>query len=368
VEDQFAKHLLLTMNKFFTLAVLFVCTFSSIQAQFSDNFGTTTSGSAPSPCCNTATVTSPLSADANPWTGGTVFFGGTSGGAYCIGTNNGNGTYTLTLTNASPSFDFTITGISFQARRTSTGPSTVAVSANGTPVTMTGAPGNGSFSPLTSGAISVVIPPNTTFTITITTSGGTGASQNIRLDDFALTGALPVTLMSFTGKLEAGTSLLSFSTATERNNSHFIIERSADGKVFENIGRVAGNGNSTSRKDYTFEDKRPLKGINYYRLKQVDFDGKFEYSAVVSVQNGRTGNITIAPSPATDLVQVRFEESTEEAGRYEVYDATGRLVLNGEVMAESNVLEMNVSALVPGIYSLRLQNGRTAVTKQFRVE
>ena len=179
---------------------------------------------------------------------------------------------------------------------------------------------------------------------------------------------LPIELSGFTVRLAAGTAHLRWQTATERNNAHFSIERSADGSTFTEIGRVTGKGNSSVKQDYTFTDERPLKGINYYRLRQVDFDGTAAYSPVASVVNGRTGGITVAPSPATDLLKVRFDEATEAAGRYEVFDQAGRLVLNGAVAEESNELNLEVAVLVPGIYILRMTNGQVVVTKRFGKE
>jgi len=179
---------------------------------------------------------------------------------------------------------------------------------------------------------------------------------------------LPIELSDFTVRSVKNTTHLRWATATERNNAHFSIERSANGSNFTEIGRVAGKGTTTTKQDYTFADERPLKGINYYRLKQVDFDGTASYSGVVSVQTGRVGGITVAPSPVVDQLNVRFEATTEESGRYEVFDQAGRLVLNGAVAEESSELNLEVAALMTGIYTLRVTNGRETMTKQFRKE
>jgi hypothetical protein len=176
---------------------------------------------------------------------------------------------------------------------------------------------------------------------------------------------LPVTFLYLKTENEGRQNRLSFSTATEHNNSHFSIERSADGSVFQEIGRVTGKGNSNTKQEYTYTDERPLKGINYYRLRQVDFDGTAVYSPVVSVINGRTTGITLAPSPAVDLLKVRFEEAVAEDGRYEIYDMAGRLVLHGEVLAESNELTIAVAELTAGIYALRVTHGRSVAMQMF---
>ena len=166
--------------------------------------------------------------------------------------------------------------------------------------------------------------------------------------------------------INIATTLLTFTTASERDNDYFSIERSNDGATFTEIGRVTGSGTTNEKQDYTYTDALPLKGINYYRLKQLDFDGTFSYSGVVSVMMGRTTTFVVSPSPASDLLKVRFEEPTTEAGNYEIFDQMGRLVLTGEVSAESIELNLEVNVLTTGTYVLRVTNGRQTVTEQFR--
>lgn len=237
------------------------------------------------------------------------------------------------------------------------------------------------------GNAEVIVAGNVAQTATRCYDNTSGSSKNVtfgyranRLDEFATysytisagTGAgciaLPIALTDFKARINEKSVGIFFSTATERNNAHFSIERSANGSNFTEIGRVAGKGTTTTKQDYTFADERPLKGINYYRLKQVDFDGTASYSGVVSVQTGRVGGITVAPSPVVDQLNVRFEATTEESGRYEVFDQAGRLVLNGAVAEESSELNLEVAALMTGIYTLRVTNGRETMTKQFRKE
>ncbi|HLG35896.1 MAG TPA: T9SS type A sorting domain-containing protein [Bacteroidia bacterium] len=100
---------------------------------------------------------------------------------------------------------------------------------------------------------------------------------------------LPVELISFTGENKNSINHLHWSTASEINNDYFIVERSADGIDFENIGTVDGHGNSNQPLNYFFDDVQPASGINYYRLKQIDYDGKFEYSKIIAVRNNPSG-------------------------------------------------------------------------------
>lgn len=96
--------------------------------------------------------------------------------------------------------------------------------------------------------------------------------------------ALPVEFSGFTGKIKGKSVRLDWSTATESNNKEFEVEFSSDGKMFKQIGVVAGAGTTYLTHRYHFEHTSPVQGINYYRLRQVDFDGAFEYSSMVSVE------------------------------------------------------------------------------------
>lgn len=86
------------------------------------------------------------------------------------------------------------------------------------------------------------------------------------------------------GRMLAEPNLLVWQTIKEKDNEGFEIERSQDGIAWNSIGFVAGNGNTVETHDYEFLDDKPLKGINYYRLKQVSSDGKYEYSRIVILE------------------------------------------------------------------------------------
>ncbi|MBI4930887.1 MAG: T9SS type A sorting domain-containing protein [Bacteroidetes bacterium] len=100
----------------------------------------------------------------------------------------------------------------------------------------------------------------------------------------------PVELLSFTGEQRGEEVLLQWSTASEINNDYFDVENSVDGKAFEKIGRVAGHGNTNQLLNYSFIDEYPYSGINYYRLKQVDYNGDYNYSPIIAVKNNLAGN------------------------------------------------------------------------------
>ena len=115
---------------------------------------------------------------------------------------------------------------------------------------------------------------------------------------------LPVTLTQFTATNQGNYNVLNWQTATESNSNGFKIQRSADGTNFTDIGFVLAAGNSTVTKDYTFKDEKPLTGRNYYRLKQIDNDGKFAYSNIAIVLSNSKLDISLLQNPAIGTLQI----------------------------------------------------------------
>lgn len=196
---------------------------------------------------------------------------------------------------------------------------------------------------------------------TISAAGAAG-----RVTVTVISFALPIELKSFTAIQEQGKVSITFSTATERNNAYFSIERSPDGARFESIGQVTGAGNSNVRQDYTYTDEYPVKGVNFYRLKQVDFDGAFAYSPVVSVSFGQIGGLYLSPLPVLDQLTVTLEQAVEQNSQWQVYDFAGRLLQSGILEAESSDFQIPTNTLTEGAYVLRVVSGQTVLTRQFQ--
>ena len=146
---------------------------------------------------------------------------------------------------------------------------------------------------------------------------------------------------------------MEWATASEINNSHFEAERSAFSGDWRTLGKVEGHGNSFQINQYQFIDERPIAGMNYYRLKQTDIDGKYKYSNVVRIDFNRGGKITISPNPVVDYLSFIFFKKTEEQLTVFVYDANGRLILNNPLISENKIDLIN---LTPGIYFIQIKN------------
>lgn len=173
---------------------------------------------------------------------------------------------------------------------------------------------------------------------------------------------IPVEMVRFDAKTVNNTVKLNWLTASERNNAYFNIERSANGRDWSNIGQVKGNGTTSKATNYGFADETPLATINYYRLKQVDTDGKSSYSPTVSVNfKGNGKQMSVFPNPANDRLTVVSERFDTE-GVVEIYDLAGRLVES----VKNTTSPLDISRLNAGLYQLRLLDKTGAVVNQVR--
>ena len=174
-----------------------------------------------------------------------------------------------------------------------------------------------------------------------------------------ITSGLPVELVQFEVFPEQnGSILLKWTTATEINNEKFIVERSIDGRSFESIGKVAGKGNSIELVSYSFEDKNPISGYNYYRLKQIDFDGAYEYSPIITIQVLKERSIFFYPNPADEFLFIKGIEI--ENAFYEIRSLTGTLIQKTTLQSQ----RMDISGLESGFYLLHLNvNNEIFTTK-----
>jgi len=165
-------------------------------------------------------------------------------------------------------------------------------------------------------------------------------------------GTLPVSLLQFKGELQNEQVLLNWSTATEINNSKFIIERTTDLSYWNEIGEVKGARNSTSINNYQFIDFSAPAGIVYYRLRQVDIDGQFTFSEVISI-NLNKDQVTIAPNPFEDHFIIYTNMSSPVA--IQIQDVLGKVLYNENRSEERGEIVIHPD-LPPGTYFLTLQS------------
>ncbi len=172
---------------------------------------------------------------------------------------------------------------------------------------------------------------------------------------------LPVELIVFEGEKVNAAVLLHWTTASEHNNQQFIIERSKDAIHFEPIGTVKGAGNSNRLLNYSFTDNEPHEGISYYRLKQVDMDGKISYSTIIRIvfELERDFITQISPNPAYDKINILFNSANKEEGTLQLYEISGKRVFTESLSFEEgiNKRELDISNLAKGVYLIEINTG-----------
>jgi len=205
----------------------------------------------------------------------------------------------------------------------------------------------------------IVVSTSGLFTVSVATSGGCISSASISI---VVSAPLPVELLSFHAAQRDDGILLSWKTASEINNDHFMLERSADHISWVALREIPGAGTSSMSHSYQVLDDRPIEGMNYYRLKQTDFDGRFSYSSVIRCKYTKEGRIVVLPNPASEKIQLRVSgdatvEIRKSNGDFLIRKNTG----NGESM------EINVSCWPNGIYLINVQNEFMTETKRISV-
>ncbi len=161
---------------------------------------------------------------------------------------------------------------------------------------------------------------------------------------------LPVELISFKGILQENQVSLEWATLTEIDNDYFSIEHSIDGRDYNTVGKVEGNLNSTIQRTYQHTHKDPIEGTNYYRLKQVDVNGEFSYSDVISIDYNKL-RLGMYPNPATN--EVFFGSPNQEQINITIYNNIGTLMLESYTVTNTGIA---IDVLPNGIYNVIVEN------------
>ena len=197
-------------------------------------------------------------------------------------------------------------------------------------------------------------------------SGGVGYAPTSGL-------ALPVDLVEINAKaIENRYNKITWITASESNNQGFEVYRSSDGIEFETIGWVDGSGNSSTAKTYSFDDFGAKSGVSYYKVKQLDFDGQFEYFPLVSADLIDEEVIEISdfiPNPAEEKSGLRFKVQSQKTVDIGLYDVTGKLVVQKSSLLNKGetLLLFDTSALAPGMYTAKIAVGNSFHSKRLMI-
>ena len=181
--------------------------------------------------------------------------------------------------------------------------------------------------------------------------GGDASCDN----NISTTTTLPVELIHFSARNKTNDVELTWITASETDNSHFVVERSIDGESFDPISTIYGQGTKLSTTQYKYEDKTPALGNNYYRLRQVDLDGTFEYSKKIKVVNRLEGKVRISPNPASSSssLNITFNDEVKNL-KMSIHDYSGHEVYSKSY--KENVQRIDLSQLITstGVFYVKL--------------
>lgn len=212
---------------------------------------------------------------------------------------------------------------------------------------------------------SISLDPSKYYYIRISSGNANGHIVQIANVDFV---PVPVELMDFNAKVSNNDVMLTWTTATEENSSHFEIEKSTNGTNWTNISEVESHHNSSTVQNYSYEDINieTSSNIVYYRLKMVDLDDTYEYSDVVSITlNEKKTNafqMNIFPNPTTDYIIVEATLSTNLTHYIRINNVQGQTVLSKTI--EDSKIQLDISSLPKGYYYVNISNENSSETRQ----
>lgn len=181
-------------------------------------------------------------------------------------------------------------------------------------------------------------------------------------------GALPVELTTFFGRNTQEGNLLLWETASELNNSGFEVEKSANGRDWKMIGWVEGKGTTSLTNNYEYLDKDPFLGDNYYRLKQVDFDGAFEYSRIINIQTEGSGvEIEVLPNPSPGDVKVTVMNPNKEKMSITLIDSAGKLIFETGLIQDLDRWKKQFNLPQKEMYFLSVRIGEEVYTEKILI-
>ena len=177
-------------------------------------------------------------------------------------------------------------------------------------------------------------------------------------------GTIPVELVDFKAQKANSSVKLIWSTATELNNAYYEIERSENGKSFEKIGEISGYGNSQVARSYSFIDEKPSNTVNYYRLRQVDFDGKATVSKTVSVDFGKNTTAKIYPSVVKENLNIDFNTNLGSTELF-IVNSLGQVLKSQKLSNTEGGYSLNVSDIPNGFYLINIVSKSGNMTQRF---
>lgn len=180
-------------------------------------------------------------------------------------------------------------------------------------------------------------------------------STNVSTIAKSICSALPINLLSFVAKKQQNATLINWATASEQDNARFDLQKSFDARNFKTIATIKGVGTTNQEQSYTFLDENKecsntASNTLYYRLKQIDFNGTFDYSKIIAVIGDINKSISLYPNPASNQI---FIQNITDVQDYIISDLLGKTVMSGQIN-DANAL--NISTLQAGFYFITIQS------------
>jgi hypothetical protein len=180
---------------------------------------------------------------------------------------------------------------------------------------------------------------------------------------------LPVELVSFDSKCDNNINYITWVTASETNNDYFELQKSIDGVNWNNIAEIEGAGSSNETNYYSYIDKQNNDKISYYRLKQVDYNGDFQYSNVISSSCFNLGEaeIIVYPNPCNDKLNITVENWDSESIKFEITNTVGQMIYSGNIenTEDYNPTQIDTDNLKRGLFFIRFSDETQSLTKKF---
>ncbi|MEO0468581.1 MAG: T9SS type A sorting domain-containing protein [Bacteroidota bacterium] len=213
----------------------------------------------------------------------------------------------------------------------------------------------------------------TTREIAIVVNDG-GASSNVAMTRITMEEEiLPVEWLDVQAKLSGNDGVIQWLTATESNASHYLVQRSADGREFETLGSVPAVGTTSDISEYEFVDQnligQPFQKL-VYRLEQVDMDGAFSYSNLVELQldfEELDLSLETFPNPATDVVNIEISSAIQGGARLQIVNLTGQKMIDQRLSGGQQSRQFRVADWSPGVYFVQLSLGKENLTRRLIV-
>ena len=176
-----------------------------------------------------------------------------------------------------------------------------------------------------------------------------------------------IELLSFNGKKERNTNTINWSTATEKDNDYFILEKSFDGKMFKEIARINAIGNSNVKQNYRFTDTKKINHLCYYRLVTVDKNGNDEItSEVINIKGTRNiVDLNIYPNPTVEVLNLNLSSNKHQNAIVKIIDITGKVILTKQIENDHNQVQIDINALPKGIYIIKYEDNDNSFTERF---